>query len=396
MVGKNMLALGLSMALTTMVVLVGCGQDFGDLKGMKIYITRTPTDVTRSEIVGNRLDDTRSARYDSSNSIGGDYYQPKDISIGFDKIWFPEKTVYDEILEEETNLLHEDGYATIIDRSTIPPDGYFKPIASFTEVTASTSEPYIPASLPEFGQSYFGLLIDTVYYEFEMEDFAIRWYIQDHSEYQAKDVLIREPEASVWKFAYYQQIGGTLVFVLENERKPVLSGDNLYSTTSDGYFCIVTDGEQDGESGIQNRWESFIHPMLIASHKTAANPSPFDNPNRIDIFGEDKNEAQYYLFQICLNMGCDFSNNRYGGLLMEPGIKSPQSEDDPLTYAQFIHIIQENLDSESDESDPLDRFPAGYQIFTSIEPIGTGIETRFGYIDFENRPQGEFSPSAGW
>jgi hypothetical protein len=390
--------------LFLILLLIGCGPRTGDLEGMLIYVTRSPSEITRSLVSdqATRMDGT--SRYFPPDQ-SADYYQPKDITIGFSKVWFPERSTYDQIVAEETNEIGHDGDCIIIrDRTTIPAEGYFKPVDGFSIVTASTSQPYSPSTLPEYGMDYYGLLIDIVYYEYEMEDFSIRWYVQDHDVYKEKDVVLKGPgTADVWKFPYYHRTSaGVLSFVIEDERKDVLSGIYLNSevggglNTAEGYFCITTDGEQDGPDGIQDAWESFIHPRLIAGYATASNPDPLTNPNTINIFPEAENEAQYYLFQICLNTSSNFSIGRYNGFSMGPGIKPDQTENDSLTYNEFTTIINENLDTESIVSDPLDKFPDDEQIYTFVGPVGSGIETRFGWIDFENNPQGEFSPGAGW
>ncbi|MDO9548012.1 MAG: hypothetical protein Q7J65_03485 [Candidatus Marinimicrobia bacterium] len=49
---------------------------------------------------------------------------------------------------------------------------------------------------------FWGMILQTVYYEFEMEDFRIRWYTNDCGDYKAKDVLVKRNSDSDWKFIY--------------------------------------------------------------------------------------------------------------------------------------------------------------------------------------------------
>lgn len=154
----------------------------------------------------------------------------------------------------------------------------------------------------------------------QMEDFSLRWYVQDHQDYLEKEVLLKRPSSKVWKFPYYYLSSDDLTFVAETSRKTVSSGDLMQpSTIGEHYFCITTDGLQDGPSGISDAWESFFDPMLIAGHSTASNPNPL---------GKYPDDASW--------------------------------------------------------------------IYTGVGPVGSGMDTRFGYIEFEDNPQGEFSPSAGW
>ena len=85
---------------------------------------------------------------------------------------------------------------------------------------------------------------------------------------------------------------------------------------------------------------------------------------------------------------------------MGPGLKANQTETDSLDYDEFIRIIDVNLtDTDNSERDPLDAYPDDSEttwIRTVVSAVGSGIGTRFGWIDFEGNPQGEFSPNAGW
>lgn len=51
---------------------------------------------------------------------------------------------------------------------------------------------------------FWGIVLQTVYFEFEMSDFMIRWYCNDCTPYLAKDVLISQDNGHTWKFAYNQ------------------------------------------------------------------------------------------------------------------------------------------------------------------------------------------------
>ncbi|KAF5033190.1 hypothetical protein DSECCO2_609340 [anaerobic digester metagenome] len=43
---------------------------------------------------------------------------------------------------------------------------------------------------PEYGMTYYGLLVDVVFYEFQMADFSLRWYGQDYGSYKARDAYL--------------------------------------------------------------------------------------------------------------------------------------------------------------------------------------------------------------
>lgn len=409
MAKKMILALAMVLSLLLFSCALG-GPKTGDLKGMRIYVTRGSDDIARS----SRVSDASARYFTEPHEQGNDYYQPKDIQIGFKRIWFPNRSAYDQIEDESSNIRSEDDSSmTITDPNTLPPTTeFFKPIDEFTEILSSTSTPYIPSTLPTYGETYYGVLLDIVYYEYVMEDFSLRWYVQDHGDYLAKDVLLKGNETGdVWKFPYYYRTSeGALTFVIEDDHQPVLPGEYLKEeidgglNTAEGYFCITTDGRQDDSDpgvtneGMQDAWESMSVMILCAGNQTPSNPNPLENPTARNIFEEDENEAQYYLFQVSLDSRSDFTVERYNGLSLGPGLKDNQTEEDTLTYTAFRHIIETNLtDFDESDRDPLDSFPDGdHPIYTGVSPVGAGIDTRFGWIDFENYPQGEFSPDAGW
>lgn len=403
---QKMILLGF-LALLLFCLLSCGGPLYGELKGMKIYVTRGQDSVARGAAPSDTLRYMTAAENDGTR-IPGDYYCPKDVSIAFNKVWFPEEEAYQAIrnLDDDAISVSEDNDCLFMrDRTVIPSKGYFKPIDTFTRVTASTSQAYSPDALPEYGMTYYGVLVDMVYYEYEMEDFTIRWYVQNHTDdegaFECKDVLLKGPTtAGAWKFPYYHlDTEGDLTFILADTRKEVSPGNLMNSTPSTPlYFCITSDGMEDGPGGKGDAWEPFLHPMLIAGHATPANPNPLDSPHTIEIFTADENEAQYYLFQMSLNCSSNVAEGRFNGFHMSPGIHTPQRDDDPLTYADFLEVITTNLtDTDNTIRDPLDCYPddTGW-IYTEVSPIGSGMDTRFGYIDFEDRPQGEFSPGAGW
>lgn len=384
------------------VTMIGCGARYGDLKGMKIYVTAGPEEVARN-----------SSRYFAPGELytdspkePGDFFHPKDITIAFDKVWFCERETYNQLVADEANEPNADGDLLFIaDRGSLASGDFYKPIDGFTAITASTSVPFTPTTLPSYGTTYYGVVVDVVHYECEMEDFSVRWYVQDHGGYLARDVVLKGPTTDgTWKFPYFRRAtDGSLSFALYDTRQEVSAGTYLKKDLAEGgdvvrYFSITPDGLHDGEGGQGDAWEHLLRPMLLAGHATPTNPNPLDNPDRIEIFDEDENEAQYYLLQLYLDMNSDFAIGRINGFSMSPGITTGLTETTELTYTEFVGIIEENLTGNEGLRDPLGDFSVGEDdwIYTSVVTIGNGIDTRFGWMDFENNPQGGFSPEAGW
>lgn len=363
-----------------MVVLcmVGCDKaNYGSLKGMQIFITDGNDDVA-----------VRSTSRDASSSEVL-IYRPDNLKIGIHKVWLPDHDTYFALANDPTSLR---------DRTQLPTSGFFKPINQYTEVDASAITPIRIDVSPEYGMTYYGLLVDVVFYEFQMADFSLRWYGQDYGSYKARDVLIKKPGETVWKYPYFHRTSnGTLTFVIEDSRKETKNSYYLddyvdgQANTEDCYISIVYDGLGDGPAGRPDQFEPYLYPLLLAGDGNSA-----QDPILLDIFPRDKNEAQYYLMQIDLGMKCDPANNKNNGLGIEPMLQTGQGGVYSLDFAGFMHIINENLDPASTVSDPNNKFPDGKPIYTSIVPVGAGIDTRFGWMDFDNQLQGGFSPGAGW
>jgi hypothetical protein len=124
---------------------------------------------------------------------------------------------------------------------------------------------------PEYGMTYYGLLVDVVFYEFQMADFSLRWYGQDYGSYKARDVLIKKPGETVWKYPYFHRASnGTLTFVIEDSRKETKNSYYLddyvdgQANTEDCYISIVYDGLGDGPAGRPDQFEPYLHPLLLA------------------------------------------------------------------------------------------------------------------------------------
>lgn len=365
---------------TVILCMVGCDKaNYGSLKGMQIFVTNGKGDVSVQ----------RSTHNTSRSDGGGVQWEPGNIKIGINKVWFPVHDTYFALANNSTLLK---------DRSQLPTTGFFKAIDQYIEVDASTASPMRIEVLPEYGMTYYGMLADVVFYEFEMEDFSLRWYGQDYGNYKARDVLIKKPGETTWKYPYFHRASdGTLTFVILDTRQPTKStlylNDNVDGgpNTEDCYISIVDDGLGDGPSGIPDRFEPYLYPLLIPG-----GGKDISDPNLIEIFSRDKNEAQYYLLQIDLGMKCDPVNHPSNGLGIEPMITTNLSGVQSLRYAQWMGIINENLNTSSTLSDPNNKYTDGKPIYTSVVPVGAGIDMRFGWMDFDNQLQGGFSPNAGW
>ena len=97
----------------------------------------------------------------------------------------------------------------------------------------------------------------------------------------------------------------------------------------------------------------------------------YDNPKVIEIFTEDENEAKMYKIEI------SFAKDNPDAFACGLGIDSlPNALEADSTWSQIVsHVAAKN--------------------FVSLSPITGGKEIAFGWLDFNDEWQGEFSPDAG-
>ncbi len=166
---------------------------------------------------------------------------PDGARIAFTRIWYPTIDTARAILEDTDNTRMGD-FTDIAD-----PDGISSGCLTVLDCDADDPWEFDLADsgttfssdiMPVANTMYPGVIIETLYYEFDINDFTIRWYTTGNSEYQRKDVLIKTDASvsggtgGVFMFAYVSNDTGEVTFFSERQTT---------SPTSGGYSCLVRD-----------------------------------------------------------------------------------------------------------------------------------------------------------
>ena len=375
----------------------------------------------------------------SSKTTGMRGITPQSARIAFSKIWYPTQETFAALKLRET--AHEMGYIHIDPDTDWAALEYYKPLTAtpdtpvvFDVVNRVT---YAPEVLPSYGETFNGVLLDIVYYEFTMEDFSIRWYVRDSGTYKKQDVLVDFPnDQAGWKFVYNKRViefdflnvslEGSMkvdnVRVIPDQTKLITSleripdsgwyfenwynadehfgndyvwealavyglrdaylsdGTDLQNETLTKYLRIVNDADfvvtpvltYLGQEVLEGKWADSgslsTNPLLMAGF----NPDSYENPNAPFTEPEETNSAQTYLFEISFSqMNCNQETiqQEQNGLLISPSIFATANW--AALSAQTGDLIVIGLNT-------------------------GGIETRFGWIDFNGEYQGEFTEESGY
>lgn len=196
---------------------------------------------------------------------GDDMYRisPDNAVIAFTRIWYPTKDTAEAILSDPENTRMSDftdiadpesyasGCLTVLDRE---PDNA---LVFNLEDSDFKLESDI---LPEPDTCYPGVIIETLYYEFTINDFTIRWYTMGDGTYARKDILIKT-DASVtggtggeYKFAYVSNNTGAVEFF--DERQTTGNDDAGYSSLIRDE--IWSDWDNGGTTGLLPSGTHFV------------------------------------------------------------------------------------------------------------------------------------------
>jgi len=160
----------------------------GPLEGMKIYVNIASESSSLKKF--SRVNET-------SHTF------PENAKIAVTKIWLPYVVTYNSLktkyIESEETLVLSD----------VDFDNYdfYKPLTRTDEdpyiFDAGSGVPFEPEIPPPYNATFHGVLLETLYWEFEMSDFTIRWYQRDSGYYKRGDVLVND--GTGWKWVYLQR-----------------------------------------------------------------------------------------------------------------------------------------------------------------------------------------------
>ena len=177
--------------LILLISLTGCSDPV--FEGVKYRIGRT------DDLIGKKI--LPATIQIAANNY---YTSPESVNLAVSKVVFPTIEDFITIFNLTPDEMDTHPFSTGLD--TIMED-------AIVAVNLSLNDPFIVSlnnsqltSLDTFqmelGKLYFGAIIQMVYYEFEMYDFALRFYVNNSGSYLARDVLVKQNGTSSWKFGY--------------------------------------------------------------------------------------------------------------------------------------------------------------------------------------------------
>ncbi|MDX9827981.1 MAG: hypothetical protein RBT73_09580 [Spirochaetia bacterium] len=416
------------------------GPKTGDLEGFEIYFSTNPDNIKA----------IASGRDVSSAQAKGTYY-PRNGALGFTKFWFPGLETYNAL---KTKGSFANGVVPL-QATDLAGLSFYKAIDRSNDnpliLDAASGVPYSPEIDLPYGALYKGLVIEYVFLQIEMDDYRLRYYTQDSNQdnkgYKPGDVLIDlKSDNEGWKYLYnkrvftfdynykdhqfpshtYERIenceceiglflsaerrpaaiyyenwkyqggitGETPSYIEDYLRKNDLARLNTYESDSTKLYEDQTlvqifrpnpDVPIDGSGGsftAEKGEDTYLRNKALGTgHGPSGNPTlivnygpnaTLDKPYTIETFADDANEAKLYKLELVYSLG----NSDHGT--------------DGLT-------IQVPVDGWDDTDTPSPAWGelSAFNKFLSIGPSCGGIGARFGWLDFNDEWQGEFSAGAG-
>ena len=421
-----------------LIAMASCGwfTKTGPLEGMEIHI---------EDGLGTR-------------SRGGtNHAVPDGVEIAFTKIWFPAPAAFTALKAANPN--NSGGQIFVNHTSDFSGEFYKALDRGVNDpyvFNTATSGPFTPSTSPPYGAVYHGVLLETVYFQMDMPTYSIRWYQKDSGAYKAQDVLVKTDGG--WKFAYLERttefdfsynpdipepdpkhnVSGEAVTGLKLITQDTrLSADQYYEswlnascTKSDNYVNMALQAYPH-----PNYYNPDANDILLNYYKNKAEEEgilsgadyTLTNQTLVQYFRLTKdvpNNAGGDHYNIGVNQDDGYWKDE-GGLLMKAELIAgygPDAYDNPKVIETFteaeneakMYKIEISFATDSPDAfacglgidtlpDPLDADSTWTQIvshaaaknFVSLSPITGGKEIAFGWLDFNDVWQGEFSAGAG-
>jgi hypothetical protein len=416
------------------------GPKTGDLEGFEIYFS---TDASGMKGIKSE----RSL----SSAMGKAVHFPNNGALGFTKFWFPATATYGVLTTKGTL----DNGQIQLKAADLTGLDYYKAIDTSSDdpliLDAASGDPYCPAIDLPYDATYKGIVIEYAFLQVEMDDYTLRYYGQDSGTYKAGDVLIDlNSDAGGWKFLYNKRVF-TFDFNYKDHQTPQNNYERIEKVSCDIRLYLSDTrmpAQIDGQKSYYENWKfligvhaneepSYIYDFLskkdsvrlatydsngiypgeklvqvfrpspdypieggsyildpeaekgedtylrdtFPTHFRSKDPilivnygpnSTIEKPYTIETFPGDANEAKMYKLELVYSLG------------------SPDHEHDGLT----IQVPIDNWDEADTPSASWSELSA-FRNMLNIGPSCGGIGARFGWLDFNDEWQGEFSPGAG-
>jgi len=190
---------------TCIIVLTACNKHY-DFKGIDYRFERYSENNQKSTFKHTYKQTHAVAKTD--NEEPGGYIGPNEAIVACSKIIFPCKEDAQELFNADDGQCEESGQIIVSEEklAEIMPNA----IVAYNEstnnpkiITLDNAEVnYLDTLMIGDDERFWGMIMQTVYFEFVMEDFRIRWYCNDCDPYKSKDVIIKRDSDTEWKFIY--------------------------------------------------------------------------------------------------------------------------------------------------------------------------------------------------
>lgn len=190
--------------LISLIIMTGCKNNY-DFKGANYHFERYA-------VVEHKSSNVQSFKSTNITTDALGYTGPNEAIVACSRIIFPSKEDAQGLFNENPDL-SPDAQGIVISEERIQsilPNA----IVAYNE---STDNPkvisidneqitYLDTLSIGDDERFWGMILQTVYFEFVMEDFRIRWYCNNSGTYKSKDVIIKRNSDTDWKFIYNKVI----------------------------------------------------------------------------------------------------------------------------------------------------------------------------------------------
>lgn len=190
--------------LISIAALTACKRNY-DFKGANYHFER-------SAIVGQKSTTVQSLKSTNiitlNNADESGYIGPNNAIVACSKILFPSKDDAQKLFDENSGV-SQDMQGIVISNEQLQ-EILPNAIIAYNELTDNPKVisiddeqiTYLDTLSIGDDERFWGMILQTVYFEFEMEDFKIRWYCNNSGTYKAKDVIVKRESDTEWKFIY--------------------------------------------------------------------------------------------------------------------------------------------------------------------------------------------------
>ena len=184
-------------SLVAVICAVSCSKDF---QGINYTFERASDDLAK---VANTQRFSAPSKHSFENYIG-----PDEAIVACSRIIFPAvedaQAIFDSLGSAAEDMqeipICESNYQEYLTRAIVAYNA--SPQDPLIVSIDNAQMMYLDTLDIRDEDRWWGMILQTVYYEFSFPDFRMRWYSNDSGPYKAQDVLIKPNGENTWKFVY--------------------------------------------------------------------------------------------------------------------------------------------------------------------------------------------------